>query len=85
MEQIYARRVAEHDKSDLLVTRAIRDIGHCSFQLQERIDAFDDLVTWVTTGVRPAGDDVLDRANVADPAFGCQFTAADRVFLPACP
>ena len=77
--------MAEHGKSDLLVTRAIRDIGHCSFQPQERIDAFDDLVTWVTTRVRPAGDDVLDRANVADRNFGCQFTAPDRVYLPACP
>ena len=85
MEQVYARRVAEHGKADLLVTRAIRDIGHCSIQTQERIDAFDDLVTWVTTGVRPAGDDVLDPATVADPNFGCQFTLTDRTFLPACP
>ena len=85
MEQVYARRVAEHGKADLLVTRAIRDIGHCSIQTQERIDAFDDLVTWVTTGDRPAGDDVLDPATVADPNFGCQFTLTDRTFLPACP
>jgi hypothetical protein len=85
MEQRYAERVADHGASDLLVTRAIRDIGHCSFQLPERIRAFDDLVTWVETGVRPAGDDVLDPANVADPDFGCQFTEPDRPYLPACP
>ena len=40
MEQLYAQRVADHGASDLLVTRAIRDIGHCSFQLPERIRAF---------------------------------------------
>ena len=85
MEQIYAQRVAAHDAADLLVTRAIRDIGHCSFSTAERIRAFDDLVTWVETGTRPLGDDVLDPATVADPLFGCQFTEPDRPYLPACP
>lgn len=85
MEQIYARRVAEHGAADLLVTRAIRDIGHCSFQAPERVRAFDDLVSWVEDGIRPAGDDVLDPAVVADPLFGCQFTEPDRSYLPACP
>jgi pimeloyl-ACP methyl ester carboxylesterase len=85
MEQIYARRVASHGKSDLLVSRAIRDIFHCSFSEKERIDAFDDLVTWVEDGVRPAGDDILRRAAVANPEFGCQFTEPDRSFLPRCP
>ncbi|HEY3484575.1 MAG TPA: hypothetical protein VGK49_04280 [Ilumatobacteraceae bacterium] len=84
MEQIYAQRVAEHGKSDLLVTRAIRDIGHCAFSSAERIRAFDDLRAWVEDGVVPAGDDVLDPATVADPAFGCQFTTPDRGTWPKC-
>ena len=37
MEQVYAQRVADHGASDLLVTRAIRDIGHCFFSQDERI------------------------------------------------
>jgi hypothetical protein len=85
MEQVYAQRVADHGASHLLVTRAIRDVGHCFFSQPERIRAFDDLVTWVETGTRPAGDDVLDPATVADPLFGCQFTEPDRPTLPACP
>ena len=84
MEQIYARRVASHGQSDLLVSRAIRDISHCSFSQPERIAAFDDLVRWVKTGHRPAGDDILSRTAVADPKFGCQFTEPDRSFLPPC-
>ena len=84
MEQVYARNVAEHGAADLLVTRAIRDIGHCAFSTAERTRAFDDLVTWVETGTRPAGDDVLDPATVADPLFGCQFTEPDRPPFP-CP
>jgi pimeloyl-ACP methyl ester carboxylesterase len=84
MQQIYARRVADHGQADLLVTRAIRDISHCSLSSPERIAAFDDLVAWVETGVRPAGDEVLDPDAVADDQFGCQFTVPDRSFLPAC-
>lgn len=85
MEQIYARRVAEHGASDLLVSRAIRDTRHCGFSTTEQEQAFDDLVGWVEDGVKPAGDDILDPAKVADPDFGCQFTTPDRPGLPACP
>lgn len=74
MQQIYARDVARHHRSELLVTRATRAIGHCEFTASELIRLFDDLVLWVNDGVRPIGDDVLDTDNVADPFFGCQFT-----------
>ncbi|MBA1149438.1 prolyl oligopeptidase family serine peptidase [Ectothiorhodospiraceae bacterium WFHF3C12] len=85
MQQIYAREVAEQGKSDLLVQRAIRDVGHCAFTTEEQEQAFADLVGWVEAGIRPAGDDVLDPATVADPDYGCQFTTVDRPFAPACP
>jgi pimeloyl-ACP methyl ester carboxylesterase len=84
MEQIYARRVAEHGAEDLLVMRAIRDTRHCGFSVVEQERAFDALVLWVTEGVKPAGDDVLDPAVVADDHFGCQFTTPQRPGLPAC-
>jgi pimeloyl-ACP methyl ester carboxylesterase len=88
MEQIYARRVASHGKSDLLVSRAIRDMNHCGFTTAEQVRAFDDLVNWVENGVKPAGDDILDPATVATPNFGCAFTegtSLTRLGLPACP
>lgn len=88
MEQIYARRVAAHGNAHLLVSRAIRDVLHCGFTQQEQQRAFDDLVTWVETGARPAGDDILNPAAVAAPDFGCAFTegfSPFRGFLPACP
>jgi pimeloyl-ACP methyl ester carboxylesterase len=74
VEQIYAERVAARGESDLLVQRATRDVGHCTFTPTELVAGFADLVQWVEGGVKPAGDDVLDPAAVADPAFGCQFT-----------
>jgi hypothetical protein len=96
MEQEYARRVAAHGASDLLVQRATRDFGHCSFTPIELVTAFTDLVGWVEAGAKPAGDNVLDPAVVSDPNYGCTFTdktsprfwdQAGLGFLkpPACP
>jgi len=97
MEQEYGRRVAAKGSSKFLVQRATRDIGHCAFTPTELATTFTDLVKWVEGGVKPAGDAVLDAAEVAKPNFGCAFTdkVAPRLwdqvpalaFLkpPACP
>lgn len=74
MEQEYARRVSSKGASNLLVQRATRDFGHCTFTPTELVTTFVDLVKWVEAGVKPAGDNVLDAAAVADPNFGCTFT-----------
>ncbi|WP_284037797.1 alpha/beta hydrolase [Neobacillus sp. 114] len=80
MEQIYAKRVAEKNKEDLLVSRAIRGIGHCEFTNQEQINAFDDLVNWAENGEKPAGDNILDPKVVADINFGSKFTSVRRPY-----
>jgi len=85
MEEIYAARVARQHRSDLLVQRAIRDVSHCGFSLEEQEQAFADMVNWVENGVRPEGDDVLDPDAVADPDFGCTFSSYDRTGAPPCP
>ncbi len=74
MEQTYAAEVADAGRDDLLVQRAIRATGHCEFSAVEAGTAWDDLVTWVQNGERTEGDDVLDAATVADPAYGCRFS-----------
>jgi hypothetical protein len=78
MEHIYKRRVDDNGASDLLVQRAIRDVRHCGFTILEQGRAFSDLVNWVATGAKPAGDDVITPAVVASPAYGCSFTAGTR-------
>ena len=87
MQQDYAGRVAANGASDLLVQRAIRDVGHCSFVFDEWVQGFADLVSWVETGIRPVGDDVF---ATSAPDYGCAFTTEDRIFpgplaIPACP
>ncbi len=74
MEQIYAQEVRDNGRGDLLVQRAIRDVGHCSFSGEELIAAYTDLFAWVETGVKPAGEDLV--ADISSPTLGCDFTSA---------
>ncbi|MGN9813485.1 alpha/beta hydrolase family protein [Micromonospora sp. BQ11] len=74
MEQAYARDVAKHGRSRLVVQRAIRAAQHCEFTPTEAGTAWDDLVSWVRQGKRPAGDTVTNPAVVAAPDYGCRFT-----------
>ena len=70
LEQSYRRTVDAAGAGDLLVQRAIRRAGHCIFTQEERISAFEDLVSWVERGKKPAGDNLL--GNLMDA--GRQFT-----------
>ena len=81
----YANRVAANGKSDFLVQRAIRGVLHCDFTPAEFSSAFIDLVSWVEGGAKPAGDDWLTPANVADPGFGCAFTEGPHLLGTPCP
>ena len=74
MEQIYKRRADRLGTSNFLVQRAIRGVGHCDFTVAEQKAAFDAMTTWEQKGIKPAGDDVLTPATVADPKYGCKFT-----------
>jgi hypothetical protein len=87
MEQVYAVRAFWHGQSHRFVSRAIRGVGHCDFTAPELVRAFDDLVSWVRTGHRPPGDEILNRHEVARPQFGCRFTVGVRPAFaaPACP
>ncbi|WP_420450587.1 hypothetical protein [Ilumatobacter sp.] len=88
MAQIYTREVRDNGLEDLLVTRAIRDIGHCSFTGEEWIESYTDLFTWVETGERPDGEDLI--GDISSPTLGCDFTTGTggsglRRFLEPCP
>jgi pimeloyl-ACP methyl ester carboxylesterase len=45
--------VAAAGRSDLLVQRFVDVFGHCSEDWADDLAAFDDLRTWVETGIRP--------------------------------
>jgi len=90
MEQSYAYKVALHHQSGLVVQRAVRAAQHCEFSANEAGNAWDDLVHWIATGKRPAGDNVTDPATLARPDYGCRFTdptaytTGTRPLFPPC-
>ena len=79
LQQNYRRRVQAAGRGHLLVQRAVRWAGHCSFDGTVREHAFDDLVAWIERGVVPAGDDVL--ADVTK--LGLRWTATFHPNDPA--
>ncbi len=88
MEQLYAREVIGNGLGDLLVQRAIRDVGHCTFTGEELVQSYTDLFSWVETGVKPAGEDLI--GDISSPTLGCDFTTGAggsglRGFLETCP
>jgi hypothetical protein len=74
MQQVYRQRVEARGNGQWLVQRAIRGASHCDFTVAEQVEAFDAMVAWEQGGPRPAGDDVLTAATVAQPTYGCTFT-----------
>lgn len=82
MQQVYRNRVVANGavRADRVVQRAIRGATHCDFTDAEMQTAFDDMVTWVKQGAKPAGDDVLTPAVVAAATYGCTHTK--NVFHP---
>lgn len=77
MEQIYAKEVRSKRRSKYLVSRATRAIGHCEFSSGELVSSLADMIQWADTGQRPAGDDILDAAVMAQPDAGCAFSVDD--------
>ena len=75
MQLAYAQRVADNGRSDLLVQRAIRDVGHCTFSDSEWETSFADLFDWVETGTTPDGEDLV--ADISEPTLGCGWTMSD--------
>lgn len=74
MQQIYRKRADAQGSGDWLVQRAIRAPSHCDFTVREQVEAFEAMVKWAETGIKPAGDDVVTPATVAHPQYGCAFT-----------
>lgn len=84
-QQLYRERAQQNGNADLLVQRAIRAPSHCDFSAGEYQAAIGDWLQWVNGGAKPAGDDVLTPAVVANAGYGCSFTVGERAGLPACP
>ncbi len=74
MDQQYDAMMVAHGQGGLFVDRAIREVTHCGYTTSELSSAFSALVSWIHTGQRPAGDNILNPRTVSSPLFGCRFT-----------
>ena len=54
----YRQKVDAAGRGSELVQRSVRRFLHCDFSDAERERAFNDLVHWVRSGVRPEGEDL---------------------------
>jgi pimeloyl-ACP methyl ester carboxylesterase len=68
-EVSYLSKVKAAGQERLLVQRLIRAPGHCRFSEAEYTTAWNDLVSWVREGKRPAGDDLTGSLADAGKAF----------------
>ena len=90
MQQVYRQRMESNGWGDNLVQRAVRAPGHCDFSNAEFTNTLDVMLQWEQNGVKPAGDDLLNPALMADADFGCTFTEdgfpqeLTRALMPAC-
>ncbi len=96
MEQIYRERADAAGNGNWLVQRAIRAPSHCDFTVAEQTETFRAMADWVEKGVKPAGDDVVTPAVLANADYGCAYTRdtggaddsattlATRQLLPRC-
>jgi len=80
MQQIYLERTKFWGQDDHLVVRAIRAASHCEFSVPEQEQAFADMLRWVDQGIKPSGDNILNRTTVQNAAFGCKFTTPLRAY-----
>ena len=76
LQQVLKRAFDLAGTGDLLVQRIIRSPGHCTFSVEETVQAFADLVTWVREGRRPAGDEDEILGDLGDA--GRRFTTPMR-------
>jgi hypothetical protein len=84
MDQRYDQMMVAHGEGGLFVDRAIREVTHCGYTTNELSAGFSALVSWISTGQRPAGDDILNPRAVKSPFFGCRFTDPTPGDHPEC-
>lgn len=70
LDRDYQKLVNEAGWSQNLVNQPIRRAGHCAFSDAEALRAFTSVITWLSLGFTPAGDDL--QGDLA--AIGTRFT-----------
>ena len=70
LDRDYQRLLRESGWERNLVVQTVRRAGHCAFSEREALAAFTRIITWLSLGFTPAGDDLQGDLS----AIGTRFT-----------
>ncbi len=77
LDRDYQQQVQAAGFGDRLVVQAARRAGHCNFSESEAFGALTQMVTWLSFGLAPAGDDLSGDLQEVGVRFTDPFDADD--------
>ena len=77
LDRDYQRLVQESGWGSNLVIQTVRRAGHCTFSEREALSAFTRIITWLSLGVTPAGDDLQGDLALVGTRFTDPFDEDD--------
>ena len=77
LDRDYQRMVVEAGWGSSLVVQPVRRAGHCTFSPTEALGAFTKVITWLSLGFAPAGDDLQGDLSTVGTAFTDPFDEDD--------
>ena len=77
LDRDYQRMLQESGWERNLVVQTIRRAGHCTFSEREALAAFTRIVSWLSFGFAPAGDDLQGDLSLVGTRFTDPFDEGD--------
>ena len=77
LDRDYQRLVTESGWEQNLVIQTVRRGGHCTFSQSESLAAFTRIITWLSLGFTPAGEDLQGDLSLVGMKFTDPFDEDD--------
>ncbi len=77
LDRDYQRMLQESGWAQNLVVQTVRRAGHCTFSEREALAAFTRIITWLSLGFTPSGDDLQGDLSAAGTRFTDPFDEDD--------
>jgi len=77
LDRDYQVMLQESGWDSNLVVQTVRRAGHCTFSEREALSAFTRIVSWLSFGLAPAGDDLQGDLSLVGTRFTDPFDADD--------
>ena len=77
LDRDYQRMLQQSGSERTFVVQAIRRAGHCTFSEREALTAFTAIITWLSFGFAPGGDDLQGDLSTVGTTFTDPFDEDD--------